>query len=358
MPGNEFVTIVVGGGEFSGWKSVSYKASATSPERNFQIVGVARSIADGGSPKVKDWLGQDCTILSNGNLVMTGIVEDAEILLDSANHEARITGKSRGAMMVKCSVDHATHELKNVTPLQVMQAVDDPGIGYSSDEQMDKIDRVRMNVGDTHLKVLDKLARKQGLFICSKRDGGVNITRHGKKRHAGGLVEGINFKGGTARFSISNRFEKVKVKGHRHKGTGKASFRYQSEYNDPQARKGTIKVIVPRTDMTREEAKKHAEHLAETRFGDSTQLNGQAQGWRDESGELWEVGYLVWCEVPNADIEMDLCINELNMTQNETETVTQMTLVHPSALGGKTAGKSAKYTKGKGFTWRGGQENK
>lgn len=356
MPSNEFVTIKIAGGEYTGWKSVAYRATATSPERSFQLVGAK---SDFMSASVTSWINQDCTILSNGDLVMTGYVEDVEIEMDgSPNHEIRVTGKSRGADCVKCSVDHKTHEMRDVTVLDVAQAIDTPGIGYSTDEQLPKIDVVRMNIGDTHLKVLDKLTRKQGLFLSSTKDGGVIITRHGKQRHSGGIIEGDNFLKGVARFSSGNRFEKVKVKGHKAHGTGKGAIRHEALKEDSGARKGTVKVIVPKTQMEKGEAKEHAEHLARTRFGDSTQLQAGLQGWRDQGGQIWEIGWLVYCKVPSCELDMDLAVNELNLTQNEHETIAQLMLVHPDALGAKTGQKSAKWKPGGGAAWRNQLGNK
>jgi prophage tail gpP-like protein len=352
MPNLEFVTITVGGMEYQGWKSFSYSASAKSPERSFQIVGAKSDIA---AFSVRDWLRAPCTISSNGTLVMTGEVMGVEITIDPGNHEIRVSGKSRGHHLVTNSVDHKTHEWDKETKtlVEVAQDVDKPGIGFSTDEVMRKLPKVRANVGDSMMHFLDKLARRERMFLSSKKDGGVAITRHGKFRHTGGIVEGDNLARGTAKFSVEKRVEKVKVKGHQPTGTGEKSFRFQAEATDPGARKNTTKVIVPKTPMTEKEAKELAEHLIDNRFGDSVQLQCELQGFRDMGGMIWEPGWLVWCEVPSCELSMELAINEITLHQDAggQGSQAQLVLVHPAALGGKTS-KSSKFNKQGSGSWR------
>ncbi len=358
MPSMEIVDIVVGGIPYTGWKSMAVSMNARSPERLFQIVGALANppiLAAALAIQPDDM----CMVRSNGDVLVIGKVHDVEIELDAGNHEIRISGKSKGAETVKSSVDHDTHEWKDKDPHQIAQDIDKQGIGYSTDEVLEKIPKVRANIGDTHMKLLNKLTEKQRLFLTGADDGGVMITRHGKYRHAGGIIEGDNFMRGTAKRSVADRPEKVKVKGHRHKGHGKQNFRYEEQATDPGGRKGAVKVIVPRADMTKKEAKDLAEHAVDNRFGDSVTLQCELQGFRDQGGLLWKVGWLVWCEVPSCQLEEDLAINELTFHQDDKAGSTvKMVLVHPAALGGKTGGKSTKFnSKGSG-SWRNRLENK
>jgi prophage tail gpP-like protein len=289
--------------------------------------------------------------MSNGDPLVVGRVHEMEIELDADNHEVRITGKSKGSDMVKSSVDHKTHEWRDRTLIDIANDVDSSGIGYESDEPMEPIKGAcRCNVGATQLQLLGSLAEKQGLFICANDSGGVSFTRHGKKRHAGGIIEGDNFKKGTAKFSSEDRAEETVVKGHAPSGTGEGNVRHEHREKDAGGRPGTRKVIIPRTIMSRIEARKLAEHVADSRWGDSVQLHCELQGFRDQGGVLWRPGWLAWCEVPSCFLEGDLAIKDLEFSQDDGGSRVIMTLVNPSALGGKASKRSAK-AKGPAFKW-------
>lgn len=337
MPSREIVDIVVGGIPYTGWKSMNVKMAAKSPERSFQIVGALANPPIQAAALAID-VNDPCIIRSNGDPLVVGTVHEIEIEIDPNNHEIRISGKSRGADTVQSSIDHDTHEWKDKDVLQIAQSFDKSGIGYRTDEKLEKVPVHRANIGDTHMLGLSKILDKQRLFLCGDDDGGVMITRHGKYTHAGGIVEGINLHKGTSKFSSADRPEKVKVKGHLPKGTGEKNFRYQEEAEDRGGRKGVSRVIVPKASMSKKEAKDLAEHAVDNRFGDSVQLQTTLQGFRDEGGMLWHVGWTVWCEAPSLRLADELAINELTFSQDETNgSFTAMSLVHPAALGGKSS---------------------
>jgi prophage tail gpP-like protein len=336
MPSQEIVEIVVGGQHYRGWKSMSVSMNAKSPERTFQIVGALANPPIAAAALAIN-PNDPCIVTANGSPLVIGRVHDVEITLSPDNHEIRITGKSRGADAVKSSVDHKTHEWKNKTILQIAQDVDSSGIGYTTDENLTPVPKWRANVGATQMKMLGHLADKQRLFLCGSANGGIIITKHGKHRHGGGIIEGVNFKSGQAKFSSEDRAGEVIVKGHRHKGTGTQNTRYEHRETDPGGRPGTKKVIVPKVDMTKQEAKETAQHAVDNRFGDSVQLSCELQGFRDIGGMVWQPGWLVWCEVPSCRLSMELAISTISLHQDELSqgSIAKLTLVHPAALGGK-----------------------
>lgn len=360
MPSTELVQITVGGVPYGGWKSMSVAINARSPERTFQILG-----AMANPPIVAAALAinenDPCTLTSNGDILCVGKVERIEVSLDAGNHEIRITGKSKGADAAMSSVKHDTHEWRKKTPLQIAREVDTSGIGYRADCELEPIEVARCNVGATQMKLLGPLIEKQGVWMVSDDNGGILFTKHGQKRHAGGIIEGDNFLRGTASWSTENRAEKTTVLGHRHRGTGEKNVRYSKTVTDGGGKPGTHRVIVPRADMSKDEAQKLADHVASNRFGDGVQLQVELQGFRDMAGMLWHVGYLVWCEAPSLrGLAMDLAVNDLNFSQDEggSGSLTKMTLVHPEALGSKTGQKSTKFNKQGQGSWRNKLENK
>lgn len=344
MSSIEFVTIVVGGIPYSGWKSMSVKMGAKSPERSFQISGALG--ADGVAVAVASIeAGAPCVLMSNGDVLCVGKVHDIEIELGPDSHGIRLTGKSRGSDAIRSSVDHEKHEWKDKDPLTIAQEIDKSGIGYKADTPLQKIPKVRANVGDTQANFLRKQLQKQDVWMCADKDGGIKFTKHCQSSHAGGIIEGMNFMQGTAKFSVEHRAENYKVKHHQPKGSKEKNFRGETVVTDPGGRKGTSKVIVPKTPMTKAEAQKLGEHTKGNRQGDSVSLNCTLQGFRDEAGMIWEPGFLVFCAVPSCLLAEELVINEVELKQDEgsSGSTAHLVLVHPSAFGGKDgAGKKVK----------------
>ena len=131
MPSTEIVTIVVGGVPYTGWKSMSVKMGAKSPERSFQITGALG--ADGVAAAILSIeAGAPCVLMSNGDVLCVGRVHEVEIELGPESHGIRLSGKSRGADAIKSSVDHDKHEFEQKDPLTIAQEIDKSGIGYKA----------------------------------------------------------------------------------------------------------------------------------------------------------------------------------------------------------------------------------
>lgn len=353
MAVTEIVTIHIGGSEFSDWKSVSVKADAKSPEMSFEVVAADRIRAEITAAAWGFEPDTPVTITATGELVLTGYIDELSIEIDPENHEMRISGRSKGMDCVDCSVDHKSYEWKNKDLKEIAQEVDTWGIGFHSDEQLDKFEKVRANVGETGFNFLDRLARNQGVFLAGQPDGTVKITKHGKEWHAGGIIEGINLHRGAAQFGSRQRMGKTKVKGQRPVGTGKKNLHIQEEEIDQGARKERVRILMPKTALDRNLAKKRAKTHADAQFGEHVRFQATMVGWRDEGGQLWMPGKMVWCESISLRLAHALAIDSVTRRQDYQSTNTDLVLVHPSALGanGNNKGPGTFNKKSGNFKW-------
>lgn len=334
----EVVFVNVAGVDYA-FEEVSVAANATSPERTFNVSGPRESSGiPFAAPSFKP--ATPCTVKANGDLVVTGWIETVDIEIDANHHSVTITGKSIGNNLVRNSVKHDTHEWRDEDALGVANSMG-TGVPFTTDETLTKFPVVRANPGGNALTHLDKLVRKDGMYLCGQPDGSVKITKHGKERNAGAIIEGLNLLRGRASFSDEERFAEYEQRGHLPTGTGEQKIRHSEKATDSGARPGTYKSFNPRTSTDRKSAKNTAELAASRRYGESVKFEAELQGWRDGAGVLWIPGALVFVVAPSCDLEMELAIESVNWSQDATSgSKSSLSLVHPSALGGGGGGKS------------------
>lgn len=352
----EVVALVVGGTKYTAWKSISVKATFGSPEISFQLVA-----ADEAPDLLSNaFLFEPTTpvqVLASGSLLCDGFINDLDIAFDEHTHELRVSGRSKGQDAVDCSVKHKTHEWRNKS---VDQIANDTGNNarFVATEKLPPIDVVRANVGEKVAPFIDRHARAHGVYLTGRPEGHVEIGKGGKQRHAGAIVEGVNLKRAHVKFSDRDRHEKIKAKSQRAKGTGKKSTQIAEEATDSGARKGRYLAMMPDHHMDKGRAKTRAEQARDKRIGESTKFTATVVGFRDDGGQIWTPGWLVFCQTTLGHLSQDLAIQSVEFSQNDhMGSISHIELCDPRALGGKGGGKSKSakvWTKGLGNRPAGG----
>lgn len=343
---SEIVTLLVGGVAYTAWKSINIKYDAKSPERTFEVVA-----ADEAPDLISAaWIfmpGTEVTVLATGIPVITGYINDLGIEIDHDKHELRVAGRGKGQDCVDCSVDHDTHEFRKKTLDKIGNEVS-KNVKFVAKAPLRPLEVVRANPGETVFRFMERHARNENCYLYEKGDGTVEITQHGKERHAGAIIEGVNLKIGRATFSDRQRHEKVKAKGQRHKGKGKKNTQIKEEVTDPGARSGRVLRLMPHSDLDKGRARTWAQQAVDQRSGYGTKLSATIPGWRDEGGMIWEAGHLVFCQSIMLHLAQDLCIESVELHQDSSGgTTSHVVLVEPEALGGKGGGKGP-WSKGFG----------
>jgi len=336
--GQEIVTMIVDGVRHTNWKSMSVKYSAQSPERSFQIVA-ADEAPDLISAAWSFQPGTEVELYANQTLLVAGYINDLSISIDAETHDLRLSGRCKGQDCVDCSVNHGTHQWRG----KALDAIlNDTGSNtrFRTDEVLKPITVARANPGEPVFMLADRLARKQGLFLKAEADGTVLITKHGKNRHDGAIVEGFNMLKGEATFSDRDRHAEVKVKAQNGTGTGEASTQKEGVAKDEGARSGRSKAFLPDQNLDKSEAQTQADTIKSTRQGLSVKSTMVTQGFRDEGGNVWETGWLIYCQSTMLHLAQDMAIESVSLSQSGDRTISTLSLVDPKALGGKGGGKS------------------
>lgn len=340
--GPEIVTVVAGGARWSAFTRVEVSASFEHATRDFKL-----DLAAEPGPFATAWTfkaGTEIDILFNADLVFRGFVDRYQPKLHEHKHaEICVSGRSKGQDFVDSSAMHETGEFRDKKPDEIGQALDKFGVGISSDVPLDKVEVARVAPGETAFRCVEKLCRQQGVFMVGQPDGSIKITKGGRERHAGGIIEGLNLKSGDADFNWSNRHSHIHVRGQRPHGTTETQhMRIDEQSQDEALQRYRPLVIAHDGDIDKERAKKRAKHRRDREAGNALHANVVVQGFRDDGGKLWTPGALVWLESPFLNVAQDMAIKSVHFTQSRGEhhggSVSHLTLCDPRALGGKKAG--------------------
>ncbi len=337
----DVVTLLIGtsGVEFGGWKTARVTRSIESLSGSFEL-GVSERWAAQDQPwPVQD--GDPCTVLVNGEPLITGYVDDRDPSFEGVS----VSGRDKAADMVDCSAILDHWSFKGVNVLELVQQLADPyGIEVSLQPGLvipptslpKKFD---INPGDTSHSALENVCRVAGVLAVSDGLGGVVLTRAGRERCKVDLVQGVNIlPGARAKFSMKDRFRTYLVLG-QHKGnddfSGEGSAAVRGEAADPNVRSTRTLVIRPEGNVTPAQAKKRAEWEAITRAARSATVSIPVQGWTqgDKARTLWPINKLVRVDAPRLGVRGDMLITAATYSLDVSGgTVTTLELKRPDAF--------------------------
>ena len=195
----EIVSLIVGGRALQGWQGVHITRSAEAAAISFSLEATnpawtedAEAVRRGGLVEIRATQDAEIGARGGGDLMCTGYADEYESETGkSANRRVGITGRSKAGDAIDCPpAKHKTGLVEKKDLLGVAKEFDEFGIGFFTDQKLDKIPMVQHVPGQSMFVTLEREARRLALLLMGQPDGRVKITRAGTDRHAGALVEG------------------------------------------------------------------------------------------------------------------------------------------------------------------------
>jgi prophage tail gpP-like protein len=336
--GEEFVTVVAGGRRWTAFRRVMVDAAINEAARSFRIEIAAEDSP--GDAVAAFFAGKPVEIYFGGDLVLSGYVDRYQPRIgEHSTAEIAVSGRSKGQDLIDSSAEHETGRFRNKTPLEIGQELDRSGVGFTTDQQLDKVEKYQITPGETVFRCIEKLCRAQGVTLSGQPDGSITITKASNKRHAGALVEGRNMKIGEADHNWSGRHSKVIVRGQRPFGHGPDALEIEAVARDASVKRNRPVIVIQDDDTDKKRAGKRARARRDREAGNSLRANATTQGFRDEAGQIWTPGLLVWTESPFLVLAQDMVIEKVTYSQERgkgSESV--LTLTDPRAHGGQSKG--------------------
>jgi prophage tail gpP-like protein len=331
-----YVSVVINGAQYNGWEEITVEASVKEAARSFSLKIAAEM---GGTAAATLFaLFSPVQIFESGEMVFSGYVDRRAPKLGKDEAYITISGRAKGQDAIDSSAMHPTGRFDNQTPLQIAQTLDKFGIGFTTDAQLTAVPEYQLKPGATVFREIEKLCRDQGVTLAGQADGSIKLTQAGKtaQRQAGALIEGKNIEEIEGSFSGDNIHSEARVRGQSYDGNGPDALQIEGLASNSTVPRYRPLVLVQDANTDKTRAKNRATNRRDKEMGDGIRAAAEVVGWRDDDGELWMPGNIVWVSSPFLALEQDMLIETLTYHQNEKGkgSTTQLHLVDPRAHGG------------------------
>lgn len=328
---DEMVTVSAGSGEISSFTSVEITAGFNEAARSFRLSVAAEEGPAATARKLV--CGTAVTITANGDLLVTGYVDRYQPQLRRGEAIIHVSGRGKGQDFVDCSADIDGGRFENQTLLQMAQQLDKFGVGVHSTTKLEPIPFYQITPGETVFRLLERLARSQGVTLTGKPDGSIEIAGSSSGSN-GALIEGQNIRDISVDHNWANRHSKITVRGQSPIGTGEENQEIEDDEDDVAVDRFRPLILLQDDATDKKRAKRRAGYRRNREAGRSLQAQITVPGWHDDGGQLWSPGALVWCESPFAALAQNMLIERVVFHQQRKHGSTAtLDLVDPQAYG-------------------------
>lgn len=333
----EVVSVEVDGVRYTAFDRVQVRASYKEAARAFEL-SVAAELGAATTNAIFH-AGAEVAVYATNDLVLRGYVDQKLPHLGAREASIRIVGRSKSADLIDSDADHDTGHFENKTPAEIgADLAKEYGATFETDQVLNKIDSHTIVPGKSIFRSVEILARRQGMTLTGTAEGNIKITKPAGERHAGGLVEGQNILVINGDHNWSNRHSKYSFKGQRAIGRGARRLHMVAGARDKAVKRHRHKVVVNEDDADIGGLKAKAGNRRSRSAGEALKAAASVVGFRDEGGEVWTPGRLIWTESPFCEIAQDMLIEAVDMSQGPEGSITLLSLVDPRAFGGQGAG--------------------
>ncbi|WP_298702685.1 phage baseplate assembly protein [uncultured Variovorax sp.] len=333
---NNRVSLEVSGVRYEGWKGVRITQGIEQLAGTFSL-----DVTQKWPDQAVDFPiepGEACTLKIGDDVMITGYIDIVGEVEGTEEHTIRVEGRDRTGDLVDCSApstewtgltfEYIAAELLKPYNIELLTQVETSGGGYvakkpgkhkapaaKAGKGGGRLPRKASNSGETVHRLLEKLAKIQGVLLISDRKGGLVVTRAGLNGRATDKLElGRNLKSPiNYERSFANLFSEITVKGQAHGASsgglpvlsGAASVKpVATVKRSGAAAPGSITVgsksiqryrplIINAEDQAdAKRCRDRAEWEAGTREARSRKFVVQVQGWRQSDGSIWEINTL------------------------------------------------------------------
>jgi prophage tail gpP-like protein len=291
---------------------------------------------------LSDWefkLGDNFQLLIDDQLVMTGYIDQIDLIYKNRMHFLKLILRDKTADLVDCNWNEDVTEWKNQTVLNLTQNLCNPfNIQGASDSEVAGeigkiIETFKINEGECISDAIMRYCNQFDLIPLSYGDGYLTLSKSTNTKKSYDAIDlNANVVSRIAVYSNLERFSNYIVKG---MGCGTDQKNNYTDYIQPagSVEDSVIQRYRPITffdDVVTDAGKceERAKWIKQVRAGQSRGLNYTVVGWGQSNGDIWRINRIVRVSDPMAGIDKDMLISSVRYTfRNEEGTKTELTVV-------------------------------
>jgi len=327
----------VNGWKYSGWTALQVTRSMEQLAHSFSVALTDRW-GEGDYSEIPVEAGDACAISYKSDWVTNGYVDDDSLGYDARSHTVEFDGRSATGDLVDCAAVYQGGQWRNKGLLQIATDLCDPfEIEASSNVDLGgRFTLFEIQDGETVFQALERGARRRGVLMLTKADGGLIFDRVGSAKVRTKLEYGKNILRCQKRSSWRERFSQYTIKAQAQGSDtffGAAASAISRSSSDDGISRYRPMVLVADDEDSGTELQKRADWERNVRAGRAKRVTYAVQGWEHEDG-LWEPNTLVTVVDPVARIDDELLLVEVSHSRDEQSgSMTSLTLTFPEAFG-------------------------
>lgn len=291
------VEIKVDGSIYGGWKSARIPFGIEQIANSFELSVTDRWAGQSNPYPIR--VGAACQVLIDGEVIITGYVDDNSPEFDDKNHSISISGRDATGDLVDCSAIHKSGQWANASLDKIVRDICAPfSIKVIVDAPVgERFPTFSIQEGETAHECIDRACRMRAVMPISDGKGNLMITRAKSGAPIASLVQGENIRYARGDFSMRERFSTYYIKGQNRGSDDNADAPETHTQVSATAKDSFVKRYRPLIVLAEDKGanatfKQRAEWERNVRRGRSARATVRVNGWRNVSGALWKANTL------------------------------------------------------------------
>lgn len=305
--------IKIGSQIFGGWKSGRIERGIEQIAGAFELSVSERWPGQDTPRQIRR--GERCELLADGEVVLTGWVDDVFPDYAEATHEFRVTGRDATGDLVDCSAVHKSGQWANATLDKIVRDLCAPfKIQVKVEADIGKaFDSHSIQEGETAFECIERACRMRAVLPVSDGKGGLVLTRAKEGKAVADLLEGVNIKAARGEFSSKERYSIYTIKG-QDRGSDdnfdapETHAQVKAVATDSFVQRYRPLIVIAEERGPHASYKQRAEWERNVRRGRSNRATITVQGWRNAAGQLWQPNTMVHLKSAWLGVDTDLLV--------------------------------------------------
>lgn len=305
--------IKIGSQIYGGWKSGRIERGIEQIAGAFELSVSERWPGQDTPRQIRR--GERCELLADGEVVITGWVDDVFPDYAEATHEFRVTGRDATGDLVDCSAVHKSGQWANATLDKIVRDLCAPfKIQVKVEADIGKaFDSHSIQEGETAFECIERACRMRAVLPVSDGKGGLVLTRAKDGQAVAYLVEGVNIKAARGEFSSKERYSIYTIKG-QDRGSDdnldspETHAQVKASATDSFVQRYRPLIVIAEEHGPHASYKQRAEWERNVRRGRSNRATITVQGWRNAAGQLWQPNTMVHLKSAWLGVDADLLV--------------------------------------------------